>query len=108
MASFEDITKIFGFNLEKKYCIEILFSISDNLKFNNCWMGKMTDKKTNQDIYWFGLTKDGKNAYDYESFEKMSEAKVFDEKSLKEIWGNVELDSIDGCDPEERIACYIK
>ena len=45
-------------------------------------MGKLPDKKNGRDVYWFGLTSDGKNAFDYATFEDFSTAKVFDGKSL--------------------------
>lgn len=70
-------------------------------------MGKLHDKKIGQDIYWFGLTADGKNAFDYPTFEEFSNAKVFDGKSLVEIWDTVTIEEIDGCDPTERLRDYI-
>ena len=34
--------------------------------------------------------------------------KVFDGMSLLDVWESVEILSIDGCDPAERLECYIK
>lgn len=56
----------------------------------------MPAKNIPGNLYWFGLTKDGQNAYDFYSFEKMSEAKVFDGKNLKEIRDSVEIFNILG------------
>lgn len=98
MISFEQITKVFAFNIHKKYCIEIEFSIINNEKYDECWMGKTYDNNIEKDIYWFGLTPDGMNAYDYVSFEEMSEAPVFDGCSLKGVWDKVEIISINGCE----------
>ncbi len=96
MITFQEICQVFSIDLKRKYCIEIQFSVLGSEKFISCWMGKMPDRKTKQDIYWFGLTDDGQNAYDYSTFEEMSEAKVFDGKSLKDIWVQIVLLSIDG------------
>lgn len=108
MISFNQMSKVFSFQTNKKYCIEIEFLIIDNEKYNECWMGKIYDSNIGKDTYWFGLTPDGMNAYDYASFEEMSEASVFDGKSLRKIWNHVEIISIDGCEPQERLKYYLK
>ena len=71
-------------------------------------MGKMPDRKTNADLYWFGLTADGKNAYDYNTFDEMISAKVFDGKSFMDVWDNIEFLSGDGFDPIEGFSSYLK
>jgi hypothetical protein len=88
-------------------CIEIMFAVNGSEKFDECWMGKMPDRKTKEDVFWFGLTADGKNAYDYSTFEDYSSAKVFDGKSLFEIWDNITIYEIDGCDPMEMVEMYL-
>lgn len=71
-------------------------------------MGKTPDKDIkDKEIYWFGLAEDGSKAYDYDNFADFSSAPVFNGKSLKDIWDNVEVFTIDGCDPEEIIEYYI-
>lgn len=107
-TAFANIIQLFQSDLQNKSCIEILFEVINSSRFTHCWMGKLPDKETGRDVYWLGLTRDGQGAYDYVSFAEMSEAKVFDGKSLKEIWNDVVLLQIDGCDPEERIMNYIR
>ena len=107
MITFAQIKKLFTFETQGKYCVEILFSVHKRKKFDCCWMGKRHDKKIGQDVYWFGLTTDGKNAFDYPTFEEFSSAKVFDGKSLSEIWDTVTVEAIDGCEPTERLRNYI-
>ena len=70
-------------------------------------MGKMPDRKTKKDVFWYGLTPDGKNAYDYLTFEEFSSANVFDGKSLLEIWDNIVIEEINGCDPMEMVDIYL-
>lgn len=106
MISFIDISKLFSVDLEGRFCIEIEFSVKDVSKYQSCWMGKSPDE-INNEKYWFGLVPDGSEAYSYKSFKEFASAPVFDGKTLKEIWDNVELWSLDGCDPEERIRVYI-
>ncbi|NLD48268.1 MAG: hypothetical protein GX660_13925 [Clostridiaceae bacterium] len=67
----------------------------------------MHDIETNKVIYWFGLTKDGKQAYDYDSFNEIINAKVFGGKSLEEIWHLVSLISIDASDVQENLHFYL-
>ena len=43
----------------------------------------------------------------YDNFQDFSSAPVFRGKSLKQIWTKVEVLSIDGCDPDERIHAYL-
>ena len=84
--------------LPQKCCIEILFVLENSEKYNHCWMGAMNKNGVTQ--YWFGLTKDGKEAYKFNDFDEMASSPVFDGKTLKEIWGDVNILSVNSCDPE--------
>jgi len=107
MISFNDITKLFSRNLEGTFCIEIEFLVKEESTYQSCWMGKMPAKENKErEVYWYGLVPDGSEAYDYDNFRDFSSASVFHGKSLKEIWEKVEILSIDGCDPEERLLAY--
>ncbi len=96
---FEEFKRLMAFETKGKFCIEILFEVQDSAQYNWCWMGKLPDKETKNDVFWYGLTDDGKNAYDYSTFEEFTSAKVFDGKSLLDIWDNVTIKSVNGCDP---------
>ena len=104
MITFEDITKLFSNNLEGGLCIEIEFSLKDEPKYQTCNMGKMLNKE--KELFWYGLVPDGSEAYDYDDFQKFSSALVFNGKTLKEIWKQVKLVSINSCDPEDMIKAY--
>lgn len=68
-------------------------------------MGKMPNKANRgKEVYWFGLAEDGSQAFEYDNFENFSSAPVFDGKSLKDIWNEIELISINGCEPEDVIS----
>lgn len=105
--TFESFRKLMSFDTQGGICIEILFAVVKSEKFDSCWMGKMQDRKTKQDIFWYGLTRDGKNAFDYPTFEEFSSGDVFDGKSLFEIWDNIVIKNINGCDPAEMIDVYL-
>ena len=108
MISFHDMMKLFSYDLEGKFCIEIEFSVKDSPQYQSCWMGKMPDRENKgKEVYWYGLVPDGSEAYDYDNFQDFSSAPVFHGKSLKQIWTKVEVLSIDGCDPDERIHAYL-
>ena len=108
MISYRDITKLFSFDLEGKWCIEIEFSVKGYSKYQSCWMGKTPNKVDKEkELYWYGLVPDCSEAYDYDNFEEFSSAPVFEGKSLKQIWKKVQVLSIDSCDPQERIQSYL-
>lgn len=91
--------------LEKlfEHTSEMLFTVENSKTFDHCWMGR-----NYKDIYWFGLTRDGKCAYDFDSFEKMATAPVFEGKSLKELLDRIAILEISACDPAEMYEVYVK
>lgn len=107
MITFAQISELFCFDTRKRFCVEIQFMLGENEKFDYCWMGKLWSREEQRDVFWYGLTPDGENAYDYATFEEMAAAPVFDGFSLKEVWDQVVIESIDGCDPEERLRDYL-
>ena len=108
MISFDDISKLFSFDLMGVACIEIEFSVKGCPKYQSCWMGKAPDSKdAKKPSYWYGLVPDGSEAYDYDNYKDFSSSPVFDGKSLEEIWYKVDVISIDGCNPEERLLKYL-
>ncbi len=108
MISYSEITTLFSFDLRGKWCIEIEFLVNGHPKFQSCWMGKMPDKVDKEKaLYWYGLVPDGLESYDYDNFQDFSSAPVFEGDSLKKIWSKIEILSIDGCDPEDRIKAYL-
>ena len=109
MFTFEDIETLFSFDLDGRCCIEIEFSVKGYPEYQSCWMGKMPNEEDEEkDLYWYGLVTDGSESYEYDNFQDFSSAPVFDGKSLKKIWNRITILSIDGCDPDERIAAYLK
>lgn len=108
MISFENLAKLFSFDTESKRCIEIEFSVKGHFKYQSCWMGKMPDDKNiEKDLYWYGLVPDGSEAYCYDNFQDFFSAAVFDGSSLKDILDKVDLLSIDGCAPEDRLRAFL-
>ncbi len=91
--------------LEKlfEHTSEILFLVENSKTFDHCWIGR-----NYKDSYWLGLTRDGNGAYDYDSFEKMANAPVFEGKSLKELLDRIAILEIDACDPVEMYEAYVK
>ena len=106
MITFEDLERLFASETVQKYGLELEFWLKGSEKFDLCCMGRLWDKREKRAVYWYGLTPDGENAYDFPSFEEMAAAPVFDGLSLREIWDGVELLTIDACDPMERIGEY--
>ena len=105
--TFEWFQKLMSFETQERLCIEIFFVVQGSDKFDSCWMGKMPDKQTKKDTFWYGLTPDGKNAYDYPTFEEFSSADIFDGKSLLEIWDSIVIEAINGCAPMVMVEMYL-
>lgn len=77
--------------IKKDDICEINFSITGNNDYQNCWMGYSDD----EDCYWFGLS-DAKQSYDYKTADDILNAKVFDGKSMCELWDKVEFYTVNG------------
>ncbi len=106
--TFEEFCGVMSFEItNNQTCIEIEFSIDNYQDFQCSWLGKKLYGEDNKVIYWFGLTEDGSQAYDFESFEQFLNAKVFHAKNIKEIWDLVTIRSIDACSIEERLPFYL-
>ena len=106
--TFENFKCVMAYDITKNQaCIELEFCVDNCDAYQTSWLGKMLDRETNKPTYWFGLTEDGSQAYDFDSFEEFANAKVFYNKSIKEIWASVSLISIDACDVQDRLPFYL-
>ena len=113
-VNFEDFEKIMSYDIIKAQregldgSIEIEFDVDGSDIYYSSWMGKLIDRKTNREVYWFGLVKGGEQSYDYEIFEDFINDKVFyGEKSLREIWNLISIINLDGASLEEMLDKYI-
>ena len=105
--TFNDFQRIMAYDVRKdERRIEVEFYVDDCTEYNDANLGKCVNKDTNGVSYWFGLTEDGLQAYDFNSFEEFVSAKVFKGKSLKDIWNSVSLHTLDACDVEEILPFY--
>lgn len=88
--SFEDLKKLFELDLkELEESIEIEFSLGEH---DGLWIGKTEDKVSEADIFWVSAgTGDRRN---FMTFQELAEAKLFDGKSLRSVWADVILTSI--------------
>ena len=106
--SIKDFEKMMSYDVVENYaCIEVEFCVDDSLEYDSCWLGKTIDKETNQAVYWYGLVRDGSQAYDFSSQHEFINAPVFHGKSILEIWDSITLIEIDSCDIDWRLAHYL-
>ena len=106
--SFHDFIKILSYDVVKNYaCIEINFYVDNCLDYTSCWLGKTIEKDTNTEVYWYGLAKDGSQAYDFYTIDDFINANVFCGESIKEIWDSISLYNIDSCGIGERLQFYL-
>jgi len=109
--TFLEFEQVMACDLNKKPdpCIEICFDVDGYTAYQDSWLGKMIDKNSNKDVYWFGLATGGSQAHDYSSFEEFTNAKIFyDNKSLKEIWNLITIISIDGGAVDEVLPYFLR
>jgi len=111
--TFLEFERLMSYDLNKKSdpCIEIQFDVDGYVDYQDSWMGKMIDKDTKKELYWFGIPGiplEMLKSHDSNSFETFANAKVFDNKSLKEIWNSVSLISIDATNVEEALTFYLE
>ena len=81
--------------MKNQKCIEVWFDVDNCPEYQESWLGKKEGAKTKKPVYWLGLVEDGSQAYSYDFFEEFVDAKVFHDKSLREIWDSISLISID-------------
>ncbi len=92
--SFEDLKKIFALDLKRlEESIDIEFSLGEH---DGLWFGKAEEEVSGLDIFWLS-TGTGERC-DFTTFQEMTEAKLFDGKSLKSVWADVTLTSINNHD----------
>jgi len=96
--TFEEFENIMSRDIsESQGCIEVAFSVDGCLEYQSSHLGKMIDRDTKKDAYWFGLVPDGSKSYDFNSFGQFANAKIFYGKSIKEIWNTISLVFVDIC-----------
>lgn len=105
---YDRFVKLMSFNICPNRCIEICFDITNELKREHCWLGKMPEKsqKNQVPVFWMGLTPDGTNAFDFDNLTDFLEKKVVFGYSLKELWADIDIVSIDGVDPKIALEWY--
>ena len=109
--TFQEFEGVMSFDVGKlkdPLGIEICFCIDNSDIYEDSWMGKMKDRETGENTYWFGLVPDGSQGYDFPTFEEFANAKVFDGSSLKEIWGSVSIWSLQGGYIHETLPFFLK
>ncbi len=105
----QDLITVLNSDLAKyNSCIEMNFCIDNDTKYEDCWLGKMPDKKNrDKEVYWYGLVSDGSQAYEYAKLEDILNAKVFNDKSLCDVIEKITWFSLDGNSIEEILPYYI-
>ena len=108
--TFWELEQVMACDLNKKRdpCIEINFEVDGCTVYRDSWLGKLIDRNTKDVCYWFGLTPDGSQAYDFYSFEAFANAKVFYEnKSLKEMLSKISFFSLGGGTVDEMLPFFL-
>ena len=106
--TFGQFEKMMAYDVIKNNaCIEVHFFVDKSFEYASCWLGKIVDKEANQAVYWYGLTPDGSQAYDFNAFHDFVNTPVFHDKNIMEIWESITINSIDSCDVEERMLHFL-
>lgn len=81
---------------------ETNFYIENDPEYDCCWLGRLNGPTP----FWYGLTADGSQAYEYATAQELVDAKVFHGKSLREVWAQVRFYSIGNIDPDTWLTRY--
>jgi len=84
--------------------LECSFCVDNHPEYDYCWLGKMAKSET--EIYWFGLAEDGSQAYDFPTFDEFVNAKIFQNRSLYDVWSLVSFYCFNNCDVDEWFNLY--
>jgi hypothetical protein len=105
----QDLIKILNEDVVKhNSCIEMNFCIDNDIVYGDCWLGKMPDRgNPRKAVYWYGLVPDGSQAYEYTELEDFIDAKVFNGKSMRDVFEKVTWYSLDGCSIEGMLPYYL-
>lgn len=105
----DDFIKILDEDVVKNNsCIEMNFYVEGDKDYTDRWLGKMPNKSSlTEEAYWYGLVDNGSQDYDYDNQKDFLEAKVFNGKSIYEIFEKIHWHSLDGCSLEERLGYYL-
>lgn len=109
--TFVEFEQVMSCDLSKKSdpSIEIWFRVDGCVNYQDSWLGKMIDKNTKNDVFWFGLVADGSEAYDYDSFEAFINTKIFyGSRSLKEVWDAISIISLGGGTVDEMLEYFLE
>ncbi len=91
---FYEIFEKYGFS-------ESAFRLKNSKKFQYVWFGvTQNPHNDNELVYWFGSEEDNLSC-EFSSLDDFVNAKIFDGKSLKEIWNNTEIIALDCISPKE-------
>lgn len=101
----QDLIKVLNADVVKyNSCIEMNFCIDYDIVYDDCWLGKMSDRDNpRKAVYWYGLLPNGSYAYDYTKLEDFIEAKI----SMRDVIEKATWYSLDGCGIEERLPDYL-
>lgn len=107
--SIDDFIKILDENVVKNdSCIEMNFYVEGDKDYTDCWLSKMSNKSDlTGETYWYGLEDNGSKAYDYDNQKEFLQSRVFNGKSIYEIFEKIYWYSLDGCSLEERLNYYV-
>ena len=86
----EEFITLMSHELNDRFCVEIDFAIKNDPVYSQCCMGKMPKETSSaSNSYWYGLTPDGTQSYDYDTLHELCNASVFYGQSLFDIWDRV-------------------
>ena len=106
--TFEKFKKMMEYDVVKNHaCIEVEFCIESSSEYDCCFLGKTISQEVSQAVYWYGLTQDGLQAYDFDTLDEFIFRPVFNGKNIQEIWNSVRFIAIDTFDVEMRLSQYL-
>ncbi|MGL5415057.1 MAG: hypothetical protein ACRDAU_05310 [Clostridium sp.] len=104
--TFENLITILNHDvLAEDFSIEINFSFNE---YTDCYIGKMPDLiNSKKEIYWYSMPPNKEDSYIFDYLDDILTHKIFQEKTLTDIFSEITWHSLDGCSFEEMLHYYI-
>ena len=103
--TYNELKQVLSADLKGVFRIVIDFSIIDDPLFSHCTIGK--SPHTDGDIYWCQINNEELSAYNFRSFEGLAQLPIVNYHTLEELWDRIEIHSIDGFPPRQRLSVYL-
>ena len=103
--TYEELKKVLATDLHGVFRIEIEFSIKEDPLYRHCSLGKIP--YCDGELYWCRVNNEEISAFNFRDFHSLSTFPIANLQTLEELWDRIEIHSIDGFPPQQRLPAYL-